>query len=56
MTDVDLTNINQANLDLTKWLIEYNQLRPHQALDYLSPLEYAEKHKVLPMSPSSTSF
>lgn len=54
MTDVGLENINQANLDLTKWLIEYNNLRPHQALDYLSPLEYAEKHKVLPMSPSRT--
>ncbi|MBU4561448.1 transposase, partial [bacterium] len=47
---------------LTKWLIEYNFNRPHQSLDYLTPIEYTEKElirirgpsKVLPMWSAST--
>lgn len=43
------------NQRLTEWLIEYDFNRPHQSLDYLSPIEYLNKYqKVLPMSPSST--
>jgi transposase InsO family protein len=47
------------NQELTEWLIEYNSVRPHQALDYLTPLEYIDTYlntKVLPMSSSHTSF
>ena len=40
-SDVGLDNIQQANLDLTTWLIKYNNLRPHESLDYNTPLEYA---------------
>ncbi|MBP8960636.1 integrase core domain-containing protein, partial [Patescibacteria group bacterium] len=40
---------------LTKWLIEYNQNRPHASLDYLTPLEYFESNlNVLPMCPAHT--
>ena len=39
------------NRDLTEWLIEYNFNRPHQALDYQTPMEFS---KVLPMYPSCT--
>ena len=39
------------NRDLTEWLIEYNFRRPHQSLNYKSPLEYS---KVLPMYSSCT--
>ena len=51
MSEVGLDDIEAANQDLTNWLIEYNAYRPHQALDYLTPLEYAQQtyFKVLPM-------
>ena len=55
-SEVGLDEITEANHDLTNWLIKYNSYRPHQALDYLTPLEYAQEHffNVLPMSPAST--
>lgn len=31
------------NPKLTEWLIEYNSVRPHQALGYLTPLAFAEQ-------------
>jgi len=48
---VGLEDIGLANGDLTKWLEEYNSVRPHQSLDYQTPLAYAQQHyfKVLPM-------
>lgn len=51
LSEVGLDNIQEANQDLTEWLIEYNNVRPHQSLDYQTPLEYAQQHyfKVLPM-------
>ena len=58
MTETTIENIQPFNLDLTEWLIEYNSVRPHQALDYLTPLEYIDilqHNKVLPMSPSHTN-
>lgn len=56
LSQVGLDRIEEANKDLTEWLVEYNQERPHQALDYLSPLEYAQEHyfQVLPMWSAST--
>lgn len=48
---IGLDEILSANEDLTNWLIKYNSYRPHEALDYLTPLEYAQQNffKVLPM-------
>lgn len=48
---VGLDDIPDANKDLTIWLIKYNSYRPHQSLDYKTPLEYAQENffKVLPM-------
>jgi len=57
-SEVGLDEIKEANTDLTEWLVEYNFNRPHQALDYLTPIEYADKQyfsKVLPMYPASTT-
>jgi len=35
---------------LTEWLVEYNFVRPHQALGYSTPIQFTEKTlKVLPM-------
>jgi len=52
------------NKNLTSWLIEYNFNRPHQSLDYLTPIEYIENElfnarydkKVLPMYSASQQF
>jgi putative transposase len=45
----------EFNRRLTEWLIEYNFRRPHQALNYMPPINFSFKyHKVLPMYPSST--
>ena len=51
-----LDDLNIANQLLTEWLIFYNATRPHQALDYKTPLQYAEDtfFKLLPMYPAST--
>ena len=54
LSEVGLDDMAEANQDLTEWLIEYNSHRPHQALDYQTPLAYACREKVLPMSPAST--
>lgn len=57
MLDIGIEDIKEFNHRLLDWLIEYNSIRPHQALDYLTPLEYIELHpqnKVSPMLPSST--
>lgn len=51
MTD----DINIFNRNLTEWLIEYNFNRPHQTLDYLTPIEFTQKYaKVSKMYSSNT--
>lgn len=48
-------NTPLLNERLTRWLIEYNFKRPHQALNYEPPMNYHyRKQKVLPTCPSST--
>jgi transposase InsO family protein len=56
LSEVGLDEIQEANTDLTEWLIEYNFRRPHQSLDYQTPIEYAHQtyFKVLPMYPART--
>lgn len=34
---------NVFNKKLTNWLIEYNAIRPHETLNYLTPLKFAEQ-------------
>ncbi len=54
MIDIGLEDIPLFNNLLLDWLIEYNNVRPHEALDYLTPLEYIDQTTVLPMSQSCT--
>jgi len=54
LSEEGLDSIQKANEEISQWLVEYNSKRPHQSLDYLTPLEYAQreyfsKEKVLPM-------
>jgi transposase InsO family protein len=50
-----VTDTTHFNRRLTEWLVEYNFRRPHQTLDYSTPINFHYKyHKVLPMYPSST--
>ena len=59
MTEHGLEDIQTFNQALTDWLIEYNSIRPHQALDYKTPLEYIDilqHNNVLPMYSSSTDY
>lgn len=55
-SEVGLDDIQEANLDLTTWLVKYNSYRPHEALANLTPLEYAHQNffQVLPMWPACT--
>jgi putative transposase len=55
-SEVGLSNITDANHDLTKWLVKYNSYRPHEALDYKTPLEYAQDNffNVSPMWSAGT--
>ena len=51
------TDIGVFNRNLTEWLIEYNFNRPHQTLDYLTPIEFTQKYsKVSKMYSSSTLY
>ena len=56
LSQVGLDNITKANYGLVDWLVEYNSIRPHQSLDYVTPIEYAQENffKVLPMWSAST--
>jgi len=52
--------IKEFNINLTKWLEEYNFIRPHQSLDYMTPYEYLEytlqkQQKLLPMYSASAN-
>ena len=55
------TDCDELNQRLTEWLIEYNFYRPHQTLNYLTPIQYIEKtlakirSPVLPMYSAITS-
>ena len=39
-------DLNEQNRLLEKWDETYNTYRPHQSLDFLTPFEYNEKHRL----------
>lgn len=58
LSEVGLDSIDEANRDLTDWLVEYNAIRPHAALDYQTPIEYAhlKYFRVSSMYPAHTKY
>jgi len=54
---IDLGNmrfdVGEFNKNLNEWLIEYNFYRPHESLNYQTPIEFS---KVLPMYSSCTTY
>ena len=55
---INLGNFNpdvvKFNRNITEWLIEYNFNRPHESLNYETPINFNNSAKVLPMYPSGT--
>jgi putative transposase len=49
----DSAQLDKLNIALYKWERVYNQIRPHQALDYLTPAEYIKKYHPNVTSPES---
>jgi len=52
LSEIGLDDIDESNQDISDWLIEYNSHRPHESLDYRTPLDYAQQEifkEVLPM-------
>lgn len=47
--------LSQFNKYITEWLIIYNAIRPHQKLNYLTPLQYAIKTGALSKRLSSST-
>ena len=58
LSEVGLDDILLANEDLAIWLAKYNSYRPHESLDYLTPLEYAQQNffQVSPMWSARTLY
>lgn len=48
-------NINKFNQYITEWLIIYNSIRPHQKLNYMTPLQKAEATGLLSKRSSSST-
>lgn len=46
-------NIRQAREVIGQWRDEYNRMRPHSSLNYLTPLEFAESYCIPPQATPS---
>ena len=52
LNDHWFTTLAEARILISAWRQDYNQCRPHSALDYLTPAEFAAKHRpATPVSP-----
>lgn len=49
-------DIDLFNRKLTDWLVEYNFNRPHQTLDYLTPIDFTQKYSKVSKMYSSNTF
>jgi transposase len=56
VSETGLDDLDEANREVTNWLIDYNFKRPHQSLAYQTPIEYATlNYPLSPMWPASTT-
>ncbi len=46
ITQGRFTNLAQARVLIAAWRRDYNEVRSHSALDYLTPAEFAAHHQV----------
>ena len=46
LNDQWFTSLSQARILIAAWRRDYNEVRPHSALDYLTPAEFAARHRV----------
>jgi putative transposase len=46
LNDQWFTSLAQARILIAGWRRDYNEVRPHSALDYLTPAEFAARHRV----------
>jgi len=49
-------NIDVFNSKLTEWLVEYNFHRPHQSLDYMTPVGFTQKYGRVSKKYSSSTY
>lgn len=47
--------VGVLNRELVQWEQTYNTIRPHQALGYLTPLQFLRQHSMLPLNRPSPS-
>ncbi len=48
-----LTSLAHARAVIAAWRVDYNEERPHSALNYLSPAEFAAKHRATTDAPAA---
>ena len=46
------TSLAQARAVISAWRNDYNEARPHSALDYLCPAEFAARHRAISAAPA----
>jgi putative transposase len=47
------TTLAHARAVIAAWRHDYNEIRPHSALNYLSPAEFAAKHRAAAVAPAA---
>lgn len=48
-----ITSLAHARVVIAAWRQDYNEERPHSALNYLSPAQFAAKHRITADAPAA---
>ena len=49
------TTLEEARLLAAQWLHDYNHVRPHSSLNYLTPMQFIERHEAVGVRPSGVT-